>query len=134
MVINSHQSHIHTFRIQTFHICCLLCVVFYQVLLTLIERFIMLPRLRSRTHHIYVLLLHWKYAKTCLPFISTQKYFAPTLRVNTKKCLLGFYQINALSSCHYLSWKVLLPKRDKGLCKIKGKKREKERKKRVKNG
>ena len=86
MVINSYQSHKHTFRIQTFYISCLLCVEFCQILLTLVERFIMLPRSRSRTCHIYVLLLHWKYAKTC--FSSTSKCFTPTLGVNTKMCLI----------------------------------------------
>ena len=62
---------------KIFHIGCLLCVEFCQVLLTLVKRFIMLPRSRSRTHLIYMLLLHQKYAKTC--FSSTLKCSAPTL-------------------------------------------------------
>ena len=62
---------------KTFHIACLLCVEFCQVLLTLVKRFIMLPRSRSCTCLIYMLLLHWKYAKIC--FSSTSKCSAPTL-------------------------------------------------------
>ena len=124
MVQNSYQSHICTFRIQTFHISCLLCIEFCQVLLILIERFIMLPRSRSRTHQIYVLLLHWKYAKIC--FSSTSKCFTPTLEVN-KNMLDRFsiHQINAPSSCK-VSLKVLLQKRDMGLCKRKSEKRKKK--------
>ena len=59
-----YQSHILVL-LKTFHISCLLFVEFYQVLLILVERFIMLPRSKSRTRHICVLLLYWKYAKTC---------------------------------------------------------------------
>jgi hypothetical protein len=42
----------------------------------------MLSRSRSRTLHIYLLLLHWEYTKTCL-FIDL-KMFTPTLEENTK--------------------------------------------------
>ena len=80
---------------KIFHIGCLLCVEFCQVLLTLVKRFIMLPRSRSCTCYICVLLLHWKYAKTC--FSSTSKCSAPTLGED-KICLLGFIRINAPSS------------------------------------
>ena len=68
MVIFSYQSHIWSFMIQTFHIGCLLCVEFCKVLLTLVDRFIMLPRSRSHTYHIHILLLHSKYAKIYHPF------------------------------------------------------------------
>ena len=36
------------------------------------------------------------------------------------------HQINAPSSCEYLSWKILLQKRDMGLCKRKSEKRKKK--------
>ena len=90
----SYQSRILV-SLKTFHIRCLLCVEFCQVLLILVERFIMFPRSRSRTCHIYVLLLYWKYAKTCSS--STSKCSAPTLGED-KKNMLGFIRINALSS------------------------------------
>jgi hypothetical protein len=48
------------------------CIEFCQVLLTLIEKFIMLLRSRSCTHHLHMLLLYWKYAKTCLSFLSNR--------------------------------------------------------------
>ena len=54
------------------------------------ERFVMLLKSRSCTHHIYLLLLHWEYAKTCFPFRSTQKCSTPTLGGNTKICLIFF--------------------------------------------
>ena len=77
---NSYQGHMLV-SLKTFHISCLFCVEFCQDSLTLVERFIMLSRWRSRTRYICVLLLHWKYAKTC--FSSTSKCFTPTLGVNT---------------------------------------------------
>ena len=52
-------------KIQAFYISYLLLCWVGQVLLTPIERFIMLPRSGSHTLHIYMLLLHWEYAKTC---------------------------------------------------------------------
>ena len=58
---------------KTFHIGCLLCVEFCQVLLTLVKRFIMLPRSRSRTHLIYMLLLHQKYTKTYFCLLPVQE-------------------------------------------------------------
>ena len=79
---------------KTFHIGCLLCVEFCKVLLTLVKRFIIFPRSRSRTRHIYMLLLYWKYAKTCSS--STSNCSAPTLGDDKK--MLGFIRINALSS------------------------------------
>ena len=86
----------HMLSLKTFHISCLFCVEFCQDSLTLVERFIILPRSRSRTRYIYVLLLHWKYAKTW--FSSTSKCSAPTLGEDKKVCLLGFIKINAPSS------------------------------------
>ena len=43
------------------------------------EIIVMLLKWRSHTYHIYMLLLHWEYTKTCLPFRSTQKYSTSTL-------------------------------------------------------
>ena len=84
----SYQSHILV-SLKIFHISCLLFVEFCQVLLTLVERFIMLLRSKSRTRHIYVLLLNWKYAKIC--FSSTSKYSAPKLGED-KNMFVMFYQ------------------------------------------
>ena len=81
---------------KTFHIGCLLCVEFSQVLLTLVKRFIMLPRLRSRTRLSYI---------CCFYTGSTQKHaLHPPQNVlllhweKTKICLLGFIRINAPNS------------------------------------
>jgi hypothetical protein len=66
-------------------------------------------------------------AKTCFPSRSIQKCFTATLGVNTKIFLIGsIQQINALSSCFYLS-KVLLQKRSRGYAKVIHKKRRKEK-------
>ena len=71
------------------------------------ERFIMLLKSRSRTHHPHICITPTLGVgtKTCFPFRSTQKCFTPTLGVNTKTCLIGFsiHQINAPSSYCYLS-------------------------------
>jgi hypothetical protein len=108
------------FRLEKFlHICCLLLHWVLSSFVDLYERFALLLKSRSRTlyphmHCSYnrgrsknmsfhldppknVLLLHWE--------------------LTPKKFLIGFiHQINALNSCCYLS-KVLLQKRDMGLCK-----------------
>ena len=98
-----------------FHISCLLCVEFYQVLLTLVERCIMFPRLRSRTRHIYVLLLYWKYAKTC--FSSTLKCSSPTLGED-KNMFARFYQ-NKCSKFLIIFLSKVLVKIDMGYAKYK---------------
>jgi hypothetical protein len=95
------------------------CIEFCQALLMPYERFVMLLKSRSRTLYLH---MHYSYTgvgvKTCLPFRSTQKYFTPTLGVNKKICLLGFFihQINVLSSCWYFS-QSFVAERDMGLCK-----------------
>ena len=74
---------------KTFHIGCLLCVEFCQVLLTLVKIFVMLPRLRSRTRLIYMLLLHWKYATTYSmfihPLLDERHMLIPPLAIYIKK-------------------------------------------------
>jgi hypothetical protein len=81
-----------------------------------------------------MLLLYWKYATTCPPFISTQKCSTPTLGVNTKNMLDRFFIYpdtpNSLNKCfkffyYYLS--KFCHKRGMGLCKNYLKK-ERERK------
>ena len=79
-------------KFQAFHICYFYCVEFGQVLLTPVERFTMLPRSRSRTHHIHMLLLHWEYTKTCF-HSNPPKNSAPTLGVD-KKCMFGKYSMS----------------------------------------
>ena len=82
---------LHVIRLEKLpHICFLLLHWVLSSFIDPYERFVMLLKSRSRTHHIYLLLLHWKYAKTCLPSRSTQKCSTPTLGVNTKTCLIGF--------------------------------------------
>jgi hypothetical protein len=63
-------------HVQTFYLCYLHCIELCQPLLALVEKFIMLPRSRTRTHHIYMLLLHWKYATTCLLLLLNTPKFA----------------------------------------------------------
>ena len=95
MVINSYHSHIQVTSLETFHIGYLLCVECCQVLLTLVKRFIMLLRSRSRTHHIFVLLLHWKYAKTCLPFPPNRLLHALKCQNISLSCLVDETQEKA---------------------------------------
>ena len=113
MVIFSSQSHIWSFMIQTFHIGYLLCVEFCQVLSTLVERFIMLPRSRSRTRLIYMLLLHWKYTKTCFSF--TSKCSAPALGED-KNMFARLYQNKCYKFLIIFLSKVCCKKRHR-LCK-----------------
>ena len=99
---------------KTFHIGCLLCVEFCQVLLTHVKRFIMLPRSRSRTRLIYMLLPHRKYAKTC--FSSTSKCSAPTLGED-KNMFARFYQ-NKCSKFLIIFLSKVVVKRDMRYAKI----------------
>ena len=83
------------FRLEKLpHICCLLLHWVLSSFVDPYERFVMLLKSRSRTHHPN---MHYSYtgvgARTCLPFRSTQKCSTPTLGVNTKTCLLGFPSI-----------------------------------------
>ena len=100
--------------IKTFHISCLLFVEFCQVLLTLVERFIMLPRSKSHTCHIYVLPPYQKYAKTY--FSSTSKCFAPTLGED-KNIFARFYH-NKCSKFLIIFLSKVVVKRDMGYAKI----------------
>ena len=104
----------HMLLLKTFHISCLFCVEFCQDLLTLVERFIMFPRSRSCTHHINVLLLYSKYAKTC--FSSTSKCSAPTLGED-KNMFARFYQ-NKCSKFLIIFLSKFVVKRDMGYAKI----------------
>ena len=67
------------------HICCLFLHWVLSSFVDPYERFVMILKSKSHTHHIYLLLLHWEYAKTCFPSRFTQKCFTPTLGVNIKK-------------------------------------------------
>ena len=92
------------------------------------ERFAMLLKSRSRTHHPN---MHYSYAEVgvdiCLPSRSTQKCSTPTLGASTKNMLVRFsiHQINALSSCCYLS-KFCCRKETWGYAKVIHKKRKKK--------
>jgi hypothetical protein len=93
------------FRLEKLsYICYLLLHWVLSSFVDSYDRFVMLSKLRSRTHHIYLLLLHWEYVKTCLSSRSTQKYSTHTLGANNKNMSNRFpiYQINASSSCCYL--------------------------------
>ena len=79
--------------------------------------------------------MHYSYTRgrhKNMPSRSTQKCSTPTLGVNNKNMIDWFliHQINAPSSCCYLS-KVLLQKRDMGYAKVIHKKRKKKKKRRV---
>ena len=118
------------FRLEKLpHVCCLLLHWVLSSFIDPYERFVMLLKSRSRTYHIYLLLLHWEYAKTCFPFRSTQKCSTPTLGMNTKTWLIGFsiHQINAPSSCFYLS-KFCCRKEAWAMQKLLRKKEEKKKK------
>ena len=84
------------------HICCMLLHWVLSSFVTLYERFIMLLKSRSHTHHPN---MHYSYTgvgtKICLPFRTTQKHYTPTLGWTTKTCLIGFsiHQINAPKFC-----------------------------------
>ena len=74
------------------HICYLFCIEFSQTLLMPYERFVMLLKLRSHTHHLN---MHYTYTggrckNHAIPFRFTQKCFTLTLGVNTKTCLIDF--------------------------------------------
>jgi hypothetical protein len=93
------------FRLEKLsYICYLLLHWVLSSFVDSYDRFVMLSKSRSRTHHIYLLLLHWEYVKTCLPSRSTQKYSTHTLGANNKNMSNRFpiYQINASSSYCYL--------------------------------
>jgi hypothetical protein len=102
------------------HTCCLLLHWVLSSFVDPYKRFIMLLKSRSCRHHLHIPAAPTlgEGIKTCLSSRTTQKYSTPTLGVNAKNMLNRFFihQINAPSSCCYLS-KVLLQKRDKGLCK-----------------
>ena len=110
------------------HICWLLLHWVLSSFVDPYERFVMLLKSRSHTHHPH---MHYFYTggrrRKRLPSRSTKKCFTPTLGVNTKTCLIGFsiHQINALSSWCYFS-KVLLRKRSMGYAKVIHKKRERK--------
>jgi hypothetical protein len=85
--LNFHQSLICLSRLGKLpHICYLLCIEFGQALLMPYERFVILFKSRSRTHHPQ---MYYSYTRgrrrTCLPFRPTQKCITPTLGENTKK-------------------------------------------------
>jgi hypothetical protein len=63
---------------------CLLCIEFSQVLLIPYERFLMLLKSRSRTHHLY---MHYSYTVSTFP--STKKCYTSTLGVNIENIPIG---------------------------------------------
>ena len=92
---------------KPFYIYYLYLYWVWSNLMTLVEKLIMLSRSRSRTLHVYLLLLHWGYAKTCFP--STQKMLYSYIG-NIHKNML--YRINAPSSYKCLSWKFSIAERE----------------------
>ena len=117
------------FRLEktSIHICCLFCIEFSQALLMPYERFVMLLKSRSRTHHPHV---HYsQIGDRHKNMLSIQIHQKNVLLLHWKKtskiCFIGFHDINAPSSCCYLS-KVLLQKRGMGYAKVIHKKRKKQ--------
>ena len=86
------------------HICCLLLHWVLSSFVDPYERFVMLLKSRSRTHHRYLLLLHWEYAKHAFHLDSPKNVLLLHWEW-TQNMLDRFFihQINAPSSCCYLS-------------------------------
>ena len=137
--LNSNQSHTCYLGQENFHSYMLL--VLHWVSSSFVdpyERFVMLLKSRSRTHHPN---MHYSYTRgrhKNMPSIQIhpKKCYILTLGVNTRNMLIRFpiHQINAPSSCCYLS-KVLLQKRDMGYAKVIHKKRKEKKKRELrKNG
>ena len=98
------------------HICCLLCIEFSQALLMPYERFVILLKSRSRTHHPY---MHCSYTRDrCHIF-----HLAPLKNIlllywekTPKTCLIGFPP-NKCSKFLLLSLKSFVAEKRQGLCK-----------------
>ena len=86
------------------HVCCLLLHWVLSSFVDPYERFVMLLKSRSRTHHRYLLLLHWEYTKHVF-HLDPQKNVLLLRWVWTQNMLDRFFmhQINTPSSCCYLS-------------------------------
>ena len=74
------------------HICCLLLHWVLSSFVDPYERFVMLYKSRSRTHHPH---MHYSYTggrrkNTPFHLDPPKKCFTPALGMNTKTCLLGF--------------------------------------------
>ena len=118
------------------HICCLLLHWVLSSFVDPYERFVMLLKSRSCTHHIhiYLLLLHWEYAKQAFHLIH-QKIFYSYTGSEPKIMLVRFsiHQINATGSYWYLSQSFVVEKRHGYMQKLFIKKRRKKEEMR-KNG
>ena len=113
------------FRLEKLHIyAACFCIEFPY------DRFVMLLKSRSHTHHPN---MHYSYIggrRKNMPSNQIHpKIFYSYTRSEHKNMLDRFsiHQINALSSC-YISLKVLLQKRGMGLCKSYSLKKERKRK------
>ena len=109
------------FRLEKLlHICYLLLHWVWSSFVDPYERFVMILKSRSCTHYPN---MHYSYTgvgvKTCFSSRSTKKCSTPTLGVNTKNKLDRFsIHSNKCSKVLIdISLKVLLQKRDMGLCK-----------------
>ena len=112
------------------HICCLFCVEFSQALLMPCERFVMLLKSRSRTNHPN---MHYSYTRgrhNNMPSVQIHPkiFYSQTRRKHQKYALQDIHQINAPSSCCYLSKVLLQSKETWGYAKVIHKKRKKEKK------
>ena len=108
-------------------ICCLLSIEFSQALLMPFERFVMLLKSRSRTHHPH---MHYSYTGRRRTHFFIQihlKVFCSYTESKHQKIYhIGQPQINAQSFCYYLS-KVLLQKDACGYAKVLKKRREEKK-------
>ena len=108
------------------HVCCLFCIEFSQALLMPYERFVMLLKSRSRTHHPH---MHYTYTggrRKNMPFhLSTQKCFTPTLGVNTKNiCPIGYPSNNCSKVLIAISQSFVVEKKHVAMQKLFIKKEE----------
>jgi hypothetical protein len=82
---------------KNFHTSCLFCVEFYQVLLTLAERFIMLTRSKSRQATNMCCFYNGSTQNTL--FVYPKMLCSYTERRQKKNMMVRFYQNKCSSSC-----------------------------------
>ena len=111
------------------HICCLLLHWVLSSFVDPYERFVMLLKSRSRTHHPH---MHYSYtgvgATTCFPSRSTQNCFTSTLGVNTKNMPYRISTKYMLQVLVAISQKFYYRKESWGYAKVIHKKRRDEKK------
>jgi hypothetical protein len=78
------------FRLEKLLICCLILHWVLSSFVDPYERFVTLLKSRSRTHRIYLLLLHWEYAKHALHLDPSKNILLLHWEWTPKTYLIGF--------------------------------------------